>query len=283
MNPGGKLYIVSTPIGNLSDITVRGKEVLESVDGIVAEDSRRTGKLLSAHEIETPIVKTYYQGAEDRAEEIVKDLLEGRKLALVSDAGTPLISDPGYKLVRLAIRNGIRIIPVPGPSALTAALSASGLPTDSFVFDGMVPKKKNKRKKYFQELKTERRTTVVYESPHRIEATLETLADQLPEREICLCRELTKQHEEIIRETGEELLESVREREPLRGEITLVIKGASEEEIARRKRKRYEDVPVEEQYRVLTDLKGMERKKAMKKIAELRGISKSEVFDRLAD
>lgn len=283
MSPRGKLYVVSTPIGNLSDVTLRGKEVLGSVDGIVAEDSRRTGKLLSAHEIETPIVKTYYQGAEDRAEEIVNYLLEGKELALVSDAGTPLISDPGYKLVRLAIRNGIRIIPVPGPSALTAALPASGLPTDSFIFDGMAPKKKNKRKKYFQELKTERRTTVVYESPHRIEATLETLADQLPEREICLCRELTKQHEEIIRETGEELLESVREREPLRGEITLVIKGASEEEIARRKRKRYEGVPVEEQYRVLTDLKGMERKKAMKKIAELRGISKSEVFDRLAD
>lgn len=284
MDPKGELFIVSTPIGNLSDITIRAIEVLKTVDGIVAEDSRRTGKLLAAHEIDTPIVKTYYQGAEYRADDIVDRLNGGRKLALVSDAGTPLISDPGYKLVELAIEKGIRITPVPGASAVTAALPASGQPTDSFIFDGMVPKKENKKERYFNKLRTERRTIVVYESPHRIKETLNTIADILPQREITLCRELTKKHEEIVRGKGAKLLELARKgEEGPRGEITLVIRGASKDEIKQRKRERFSDISVEEQYEVLTTLRGMERKEALKEIAKLRGISKRKVFDRLAD
>ena len=278
-----KLYLVSTPIGNLSDITLRALEKLKSVDGIIAEDSRRTKKLLSAHEIETPIVKTYYQGAEDRADQIVDTIKKGRNLALVSDAGTPLISDPGYKLVRLAIDKGVRVITIPGPSAVTTALPASGQPTDSFIFDGMLPKKKNKKENYLYSLKNEKRTVIVYESPHRIEGTLEKISSILPQREMSLCRELTKKHEEIIRGTAKEILKSKRNKNGFRGEITLIIRGASEKEIEENKKQRYSDISIKDQYEILTTVKGMKRKEAMKKIAELRGISKREVFDRLAD
>jgi 16S rRNA (cytidine1402-2'-O)-methyltransferase len=219
----GVLYIVSTPIGNLEDITHRAATILAGVDLIAAEDTRTTRILLNHLGIDKPLVSYFLHNEVRRVPELVDRLRQGNAVALVTDAGTPGISDPAYALIRAALQHEIRVIPVPGASALLAALVASGLPTERFVFEGFLPHKKG-RKSRIGELKEEPRTVVLYESPHRIERTLLELAEELGERKAVLARELTKKFEEIRRGTLSELLRGVQENPP-KGEIVLVVDG----------------------------------------------------------
>ncbi len=222
----GRLYLVALPIGNLEDITVRAIRTLRSVDGILAEDTRVTRRVLDRYRIETPFFSSVFQGGErQRAGWLVDKLRAGHRLALVSDAGTPLISDPGYPLVREAIAAGIVVVPVPGPSATIAALIASGLPADRFCFEGTVPRKTGERRSLFGRLRTEERTTVLFESPHRLLDTLRQMDDQLPDRQVTIARELTKRHEEFLRGRPCELAERLGERDRVRGECVLVLAG----------------------------------------------------------
>ncbi len=225
----GRLFICPTPIGNLEDITLRTIRVLREVDLIIAEDTRRSRILLQRYNIKTPFTKrSYYHGVEtERAAEFIKLLEEGKDLALISAAGTPLIADPGYPLVREALARGLEVVALPGPTALIPALILSGFPPYPFIFDGGPPRKAKQRREYFQGLRNERRTVVLYESPHRILKTLEALAEALPDREVALCRELTKLHEEVLRGRPGELLETLRQRGEVKGELVLVIRGAA--------------------------------------------------------
>ena len=225
----GCLYLVALPIGHLGDTTHRAMDVLRSVDAIVAEDTRNTRHLLHHFDIRTPFFSSLYQGVEPRRIERILDALsEGKNLALVSDAGTPLISDPGFPLVRDAVEAGIRVVPVPGPTAAISALVASGLPTDRFVFEGSMPRKRQGRTELLERLRTEPRTIVLYESPHRIEQTLAEIAEALPTRPMVVARELTKIHEEFVRGTASEILSSLQARDVVRGEFALVISGCAD-------------------------------------------------------
>ena len=220
----GKLFVVATPIGNLEDITLRALRVLAETDTIACEDTRRTRKLLSHHGIRGKTLVSYHEGNEkERAQELLEMLREGKDVALVSDSGTPCISDPGYRITKAVAGAGIKVVPVPGPSAATAALSASGLPTDRFAFEGFLPRKKGNLRKRLAELLSERRTLVIYESVHRIDATLAELARALGDREIVVFREMTKAHEEVIRGRLSELVEM---GFPRKGEFVMVIRGA---------------------------------------------------------
>jgi 16S rRNA (cytidine1402-2'-O)-methyltransferase len=220
----GTLYIVSTPIGNMEDITLRALRILKEVDLIAAEDTRRTGLLLRHFEIQTSLT-SYFEGNELKKREfILAKLKEGKNVALVSDAGTPGISDPGFRLIQLAIENQLPIVPVPGPSAALTALSVSGLPTDAFFFKGFLPHKSKKRRDLLKQLEEVKETLVFYESPHRISETLQDILEILGDREIVLTRELTKVYEEIIRGKASEILNQIGDR-TLKGEITLVISG----------------------------------------------------------
>ncbi|HHV61297.1 MAG TPA: 16S rRNA (cytidine(1402)-2'-O)-methyltransferase [Firmicutes bacterium] len=222
----GTLYICGTPIGNLEDITLRALATLKEVDFIAAEDTRQTRKLLARYDINTPLVSYHEHNMKEKGPEIVDELRSGKKVALVSDAGMPGISDPGFDLVRRAIEAGIRVVPVPGPTAFVAALVASGLPTDTFVFLGFLPRKGKDRKALLDCLAVERRTSIVYEAPHRIRRTLQELRDRLgPGRGIAVARELTKVHEEILRGTLGDL-DSLMEMPGLanpRGEFVIII------------------------------------------------------------
>jgi len=225
LNPEkGTLYIVSTPIGNTEDITLRALRILKEVDLIAAEDTRRTGLLLKHFGIQAPL-SSYFEGNELKKKEfILAKLKEGKKVALVSDAGTPGISDPGFRLIQLAIENQLPIVPIPGSSAVITALSVSGLPTDAFLFKGFLPHKSKKRRDLLKGLEEVRETLIFYESPHRISETLRDILEILGDREIVLTRELTKVYEEIIRGKVNEILNQVGDR-TLKGEITLVISG----------------------------------------------------------
>jgi 16S rRNA (cytidine1402-2'-O)-methyltransferase len=220
----GTLYIVSTPIGNREDITLRALRILKEVDLVAAEDTRHTGLFLKHFGIQTPLT-SYFEGNELRKKELIlSKLMQGERIALVSDAGTPGISDPGFRLVQAAVENQIAIVPIPGPSAVIAALSVSGLPTDAFLFKGFLPHKMKKRRDLLKELADVRETLIFYESPHRISEALKDIHEVLGDREIVLTRELTKVYEEIIRGRVSEIRNQVGER-PLRGEITLVVSG----------------------------------------------------------
>lgn len=221
------LYIVATPIGNLEDITLRALRILREVDVIAAEDTRHTKKLLAHHGIRTPLTSYHEHNERSKAKILVTRLKQGESVALVSDAGTPILSDPGYRLVREAIEAEISVVPIPGPSALTAVLSACGLPTERFVFEGFLPAKKGERGARLQALREEKRTMVFYEAPHRLKECLQDFWEIFGEREIVLARELTKLHEEFIRGRLSQVLEEMTRRE-LRGEITLVVRGAEE-------------------------------------------------------
>jgi 16S rRNA (cytidine1402-2'-O)-methyltransferase len=220
----GSLYIVSTPIGNREDITLRALHILKEVDLIAAEDTRHTILLLRHFGIQTPLT-SYFEGNELKKKEfILSKLKQGHRVALVSDAGTPGISDPGFRLIQTAIENQIPIIPIPGPSAVIAALSVSGLPTDAFLFKGFLPHKSKKKKDFLQQLEGIRETLIFYESPHRLSETLNNIFDILGDREMVLTRELTKVYEEVIRGKVSEIQTQIGERK-LKGEITLVISG----------------------------------------------------------
>lgn len=222
---GGRLYVVATPIGNLSDITLRAIRVLEDVDVIAAEDTRTTRKLLAQHGIRTTLVSYHEHNEAVRTPELLDRLRGGDMVALVSESGTPSISDPGYRLVREAIAADITVEPVPGPSATLAALVVSGLPTHAFVFEGFLPRRPGERKRRLEALASDPRTLVLFEAPHRLDATVADMLAVLGDRQVALCRELTKMHEEIRRSSLSELAHSLRRR-PVKGELVLVVQGA---------------------------------------------------------
>jgi 16S rRNA (cytidine1402-2'-O)-methyltransferase len=264
----GILYIVATPIGNLEDITLRALRILREVDRIACEDTRQTRKLLDRHGISKPMVSYHEHNEQARAEELLRDLEAGRNIALVSDAGTPLIADPGYRLVAQAREHGVTVSPIPGASAIVTALSASGLPTDSFYFGGFLPAKKTQRRKTLEELKDNPATLVFYEAPHRIIEALEDIAEVLGPRRVTLGREITKIHEEFLVGEVSQLLEDLANRLS----ITLMIgKGAAP--VA-------DVLPIEAAFDKLVEA-GVPRMEAMKTVARERGLSKREVYQKL--
>jgi 16S rRNA (cytidine1402-2'-O)-methyltransferase len=223
MNVSGKLFVVATPIGNLADITLRAIETLKSVDFIVAEDTRTSSVLLKHYGITKPMVSFHSYSKEERISEIIQRVLRGESSALITDAGTPGISDPGYAIVRKAVEAGIEMVPIPGPVAFVAALSVSGLRTDRFVFEGFLPVKKGRRTK-FQQLASEQRTIIIYESPHRIVKTLSELKENLGDRRCVVARELTKMYESFYRGTISEVISSIKDSEK-RGEFVILVEG----------------------------------------------------------
>jgi 16S rRNA (cytidine1402-2'-O)-methyltransferase len=265
----GSLYIVPTPIGNLEDITFRAVRVLKEVDLIAAEDTRHTQVLLNHYDIRTSVTSYHEHNERGKARELVEQLRQGRSIALLSDAGTPMISDPGYRLVVEAIRAGVQVIPLPGPSAVTAALSAAGLPTDRFGFEGFLPAKKSERRSALEALKKDTKTLIFYEAPHRLKETLADMAEIFGDREVAIGREISKVHEEFLRGALREILATV-EQQTVRGEITLVVQGATS------------GAPVSEEG-VISEIRQLaENGMRVKEISELvgahHGISKREVY-----
>ena len=224
----GVLYIVATPIGNLEDISLRALRILKEVDRIAAEDTRHTRILLSHYDIRTPLTSYHEHNEKTQAQRLVERLQRGENIALVSDAGTPAISDPGFRLVVEALRADVRIIPLPGPSALATVLSASGLPTDRFAFEGFLPAKRQERDARLHALRSESRTLVFYEAPHRVKESLMTMRRIFGDREIVVAREVSKVHEEFLRGSIEQVLAQLAERE-VKGELTIVVHGAGRE------------------------------------------------------
>jgi 16S rRNA (cytidine1402-2'-O)-methyltransferase len=267
----GTLYLVATPIGNLEDITYRAVRTLRDADLIACEDTRHTRKLLDHYGIARPLVSYHEHNEAVRSEDLVAKIQAGASVALVSDAGMPLISDPGYRVVHAAIQAGIPVVPVPGPSALLSALVASGLPTDAFNFMGFLPAKSGQRERLLEEIREETATLIFYEAPHRIVEALADIEKILGERPVVVARELTKLHEEILRGTAGEVRSSLAARSAVKGEITLLIGKAlapPAETIS------IEDA-VDEYVRG-----GMGRMEAMKKVARERRISKRDVYRR---
>ncbi|HEY2496406.1 MAG TPA: 16S rRNA (cytidine(1402)-2'-O)-methyltransferase [Candidatus Angelobacter sp.] len=273
-NPG-KLYVVATPIGNLEDITYRAVRILKEADLIACEDTRHTAKLLHHYGIDKPTISYHEHNEAARAEELVAKLEQGLSVAQVSDAGMPGISDPGYRVIKLAIEHGVQVIPIPGASAVVAALAASGLPTDSFQFLGFLPAKSGQRRTMLETLREAQHTTVVYEAPHRIGETLEDIVETLgPERPLVLARELTKVHEEFIRGSAAEVLGRVRQQEP-KGEITLLIgRGEAQESQTGTK-------DIAQHLNEIMREQNLDEKAALKIVAKERGLSKSEAYREL--
>ncbi|MGD9239422.1 MAG: 16S rRNA (cytidine(1402)-2'-O)-methyltransferase [Desulfobacterales bacterium] len=226
----GGLYVVATPIGNREDITVRALNTLREVDLIAAEDTRKTGSFLSHHNIKNRLISYHEHNENKRTPQIISKLMDGSSIALVSNAGTPSVSDPGYRLIEAAIENNIKVIPIPGVSASTTAISVSGLPTDSFVFIGFPPKKKGKRLKFLTELGLEPRPLIFYESPKRLLTLLEEIISCMGDRPAVLAREMTKLHEEFIRGSVSEILMTTKKRSNVKGECTLLVAGRVEKE-----------------------------------------------------
>jgi 16S rRNA (cytidine1402-2'-O)-methyltransferase len=262
------LYLVATPIGNLEDITLRALRVLKEADVIACEDTRQTGKLLSHFGIDRPTVSYHEHNEAARTQELLARLEAGAQVALVSDAGTPLISDPGYRLVTAAIAAGIPVVPVPGASAVLSALAAAGLPTDAFRFCGFLPVKSTQRRKALESLRAETCTLIFYEAPHRILDTLSDIAALLGDRPVVVARELTKFYEEFLRGTAEQVRAQLAARPAVKGEITLLI-GKGAPVVA--------TTSMEEAVRELEE-KGIPRMDAIKQVARERGLSKREVY-----
>ena len=267
----GTLYVVGTPIGNLEDITFRAVRVLREARWIACEDTRQTHKLLDHYGIETPALSYHEHNEAERAEELAAKLLAGDSVALVSDAGMPLISDPGYRLVRAAIDGGIPVVAIPGASAAVTALAAAGLPTDAFRFCGFLPAKAGQRARALEALREEEATLIFYEAPHRILEALAAVEEAMGDRAIVVARELTKLHEEYLRGTAAEIRALLEARESVKGEFTLLI--------AKREGPPPDEAPVEE---AVADLirAGMARMDAIKTVARRRGLPKREVYER---
>ncbi|MCS7275130.1 MAG: 16S rRNA (cytidine(1402)-2'-O)-methyltransferase [Candidatus Bipolaricaulota bacterium] len=280
-NARGTLFIVATPIGNLEDITLRGLRVLKECDLVIAEDARHSRKLLAHYGIEKPFERSLYRGVErERVEYFLEKLKSGAKIALISDAGTPLISDPGYELVRRAVAEHISVVAIPGPTALIAALVVSGFSTERFVFEGVPPKSAKAKRDFFARLAQEPRTIVLYESPHRVLDTLEVMSELLSERKIALCRELTKAHEEILRGTAKEILELLKSRPAIKGEITMVIESLESGESVESGESEDTELSVVEHVQKLM-AEGLTKKEAIKRVAQMRKLPKREVYERL--
>jgi 16S rRNA (cytidine1402-2'-O)-methyltransferase len=268
--PRGTLYIVATPIGNLEDLTFRALRILKEVDLIAAEDTRHTRKLLAHYEIATPLTSYYDQIEAEKTPVLIEQLQAGKNMALVSDAGTPSISDPGYRLIKGAWEAGIPIVPVPGASTLTALLSVGGLPTDKFVFEGFLPAKAGQRQKTLERLKEEKRTLVFFESPHRLLDMLADLEHTLGDREIVIGRELTKMFEELRRGRVSEIRQSLQERD-IKGEVALLVAGWNETQ------RTDETMSLAEEIRLL-EKEGLSLKAIAQTVSERRGIPKREVY-----
>jgi 16S rRNA (cytidine1402-2'-O)-methyltransferase len=277
-NGRGTLYIVATPIGNLEDITLRAIRTLKEADLIACEDTRQTQKLLNHYGIEKKTVSYHEHNELTRAAELVKDLEEGMKIAVVSDAGMPGISDPGFRLVSLAVRHHIPVVPIPGPSAFVAALAASGLPTDSFRFSGFLSPKTGQRRTELEQVRNSPRTQVFYEAPHRIVETLEDIVAVLGgSRQVVIAREVTKLHEEFLRGRADDVLAQLRARDSVKGEITLMIARAPEvlEDVAPEKK------TIAARVRELQQSEKLDEKDALKRAAKEFGVSKSEAYREL--
>ena len=277
----GTLFLCATPIGNLGDITQRVLETLESADLIAAEDTRNTLHLLNHFGIKKPMISYHEHNKYDRAEELIGRLRAGENIALVTDAGTPAISDPGEVLTARCIEEGIRVTSLPGACALITALTMSGMPARRFCFEGFLPADKKERRKVLESLRSEERTIILYEAPHRLRQTLAELEKELGDRKVTLCRELTKRYEEALGMTLQEACRyySPGENEP-RGEYVLVLAGADPAKLEQEKRESFAEMSLEEHMELYTG-RGMSRKEAMKQVAQDRGVPKREIYQAL--
>ena len=276
----GTLYLCATPIGNLEDMTFRAVRTLKEADLIAAEDTRNSIKLLNHFEIRTPMTSYHEYNKIEKGRKLTDLLLEGKNIALITDAGTPGISDPGEELVKMCHEAGVTVTAVPGAAACVTALTISGLPTRRFAFEAFLPSDKKERRDVLEELKDETRTIVLYEAPHRLVKTLEELRETLGDRQVSVCRELTKKHETVYRSTLGEACTYYQSHEP-RGECVLVIQAKSREELRRQSQRKWEEMSLEEHMAYYTD-QGVDRKEAMKKVAKDRGVSKREVYQALS-
>ncbi len=277
----GMLYLCATPIGNLKDITERVLETLRGVDIIAAEDTRNSLKLLNRFEIKVPLISYHEYNKYDRANELIDKMREGANVALITDAGTPAISDPGEVLTRMCHMAGIRVTSLPGPCALITALTLSGLDTRRFVFEGFLPPDKKERARILDDLAQEVRTVIIYEAPHHLRSTLSDLYKKLGDRNIAICRELTKKFEEVLRMRMSQTEEYFELHEP-KGEFVLVIEGKSREQIDKERSDDFRLMDLNE-HMAMYESKGMDRKEAMKKVAADRGVSKRDIYRELLE
>lgn len=276
----GTLYLCATPIGNLEDITYRVLRTLKEVDLIAAEDTRNSIRLLNHFEIKTPMTSYHEYNKIDKAYQLVAKMREGKNIALITDAGTPGISDPGEDIVRICYEEGIPVTSLPGAAACITALTMSGLPTRRFAFEAFLPKDKKEHQAVLEELKTETRTIIIYEAPHHLVRTLQELSDTLGgDRRLTICRELTKRHEEKLQMTLADSLSYYEVNEP-RGEYVLIIAGRSREEMKKEEQAGWEALSLEE-HMAHYESQGIDRKEAMKRVAKDRGVSKRDIYQTL--
>jgi 16S rRNA (cytidine1402-2'-O)-methyltransferase len=276
LSTGAALYLVGTPIGNLEDITLRALRVLRGVDMIACEDTRHTQKLLNHYGIASRVTSYHEHNESERAVELVRQLEHGTKIALVTDAGMPGISDPGFRLISLALERRIPVIPIPGPSAFLTALAASGLPTDSFRFQGFLPSRRGQRRQVLEGIKSSKQTEVFYEAPHRLIESIEDIVEVLgANRSIVIARELTKIHEEFLSGPAGQLLKEITSREEIKGEITLLVAKVEE---SRQTLSVPTTLPIRERIKQIIADEKLDEKAALKKVAKERGISKSEAY-----
>ena len=275
----GKLYLCATPIGNLEDITYRVVRTLNEVDLIGAEDTRNSIKLLNHFDIKTPMTSYHEFNKYDKAKQLVEMMKQGKNIAIITDAGTPGISDPGEEVVRQCFEAGIQVTSLPGPAACITALTMSGQKTRRFCFEAFLPKDKKEKVAVLEELKNETRTIIIYEAPHRLARTLKELRETLGNRQLTLCRELTKKYEEADKTTIDRAIEKYNEKEP-RGEYVLVIEGKSQEEIQEENKQKWESMTIEEHMEYYIS-QGNDKKSAMKLVAKDRGVSKRDIYNQL--
>lgn len=272
----GKLFLCATPIGNLEDITFRVLKTLKEVDLIAAEDTRHSIKLLNHFEIQTPMTSYHEYNKVDKAKYLVNLMQEGKNIAVITDAGTPGISDPGEELVRQCFEVGIEVSSLPGPAACITALTMSGLKTRRFAFEAFLPSDKKERQQVLEEIKDETRTMIIYEAPHHLVQTLKELESVLGDRKITQCRELTKKYEEAHQTTIGSLISEYKTKEP-RGEYVLVIEGKTFKEKTEEKQKEWESLSINEHMEYYLD-QGIDKKEAMKRVAKDRGVSKRDIY-----
>lgn len=275
----GTLYLCATPIGNLEDITFRVLETLRTVDVIAAEDTRNSIKLLNRFEIKTPMTSYHEFNKYDKGRQLMEQLLSGKNIAVITDAGMPGISDPGEELVRMAYEEGVPVTVLPGACACVTALTLSGLPTRRFCFEAFLPSDKKERKEVLEELKAETRTIVLYEAPHRLGKTLSELSEALGDRRLTICRELTKKHEEAFRTTFSEALAYYEDKEP-KGECVLVIEGADRDKLRLGEQESFAELSLTEHMERYLSA-GMSKKDAMRAVAADRGVSRREIYSLL--
>lgn len=273
----GKLYLVATPIGNLEDITYRALRTLREADIIGAEDTRHSIKLLNYFEIKTPMTSYHEYNKVDKARYLVGEILSGKNVAIITDAGTPGISDPGEEIVKQCFAAGVEVSSIPGPAACITALTMSGQNTRRFAFEAFLPYDKKERTQVLSEIKNETRTIIIYEAPHHLLKTLEELYETVGDRSITLCKELTKIHENAEKTTIRQAIEKYRAEEP-KGEYVLVIEGKTFEEVRKEEIASFEEMTVEEHMEMYMS-QGIDKKEAMKKVAKDRGVSKRDIYD----